>query len=64
VGEALFPEAVSPVTFGNALALLLREDVLRCEGNPLRSTARFEPGPHWADLQRLRGRVAGALSSR
>jgi len=64
VGEALFPEAVSAVTFGNALALLLREDVLRCEGNPLRSTARFEPGPHWADLQRLRGRVAGALSSR
>ena len=64
IGEAHFPESESPVTFQNALALLLREDVLRCEENPLRPDARFEPGPRWEQLEGLRQRVAGALVSR
>ncbi len=64
IGEAHFPESESPVTFQNALALLLREDVLRCEENPLRPDARFEPGPRWEQLEGLRERVAGALVSR
>ncbi len=64
VGEARFPESSSPVTFQNALSLLLQEDVLRCEGNPLRPDARFEPGPSWEQFGLLRERVAAALASR
>ncbi|MCZ6713836.1 MAG: 1-acyl-sn-glycerol-3-phosphate acyltransferase [Deltaproteobacteria bacterium] len=64
VGEARFPESSSPVTFQNALSLLLQEDVLCCEGNPLRPDACFGPGPRWEQLGLLRERVAVALASR
>ena len=64
VGEARFPEAVSPVTFQNTLALLLREKVLRCDGSPLKPGTRFEPGPRWDEFKNLSGRVASALATR
>jgi glycerol-3-phosphate O-acyltransferase len=64
VGEVCLPEAVSPVTLQNALALLVQEDVLCCEGRPTRPNTRFEPGPRWEHLHMLRKRVAGVLGSR
>jgi glycerol-3-phosphate O-acyltransferase len=64
LGEVHLPEAVSPVTLQNALALLVQEDVLCCEGRLNRPNTRFEPGPRWEHLQTLRKRVAGALGSR
>jgi glycerol-3-phosphate O-acyltransferase len=64
LGEATFPESVSPITFGNALDLLLSEGVLLCEDNPNKAQTRFRPGPQWPRLQELRVRLAEGLESR
>ncbi len=63
-GEALHAEANSSITQGNVLSLLLADGVLRCDGNPARPDAVFEPGPSFADLGALRARVAAALETR
>ncbi|MFQ5514121.1 MAG: 1-acyl-sn-glycerol-3-phosphate acyltransferase [Myxococcota bacterium] len=64
LGEAHHPEAIAPTTIANALALLLAEKVLVCEGNPNQATAIFRPGPRWSHLSELRHLVARALGSR
>ena len=63
LGEARYPEAVSRVTFGNALGLLHEESVLICEGALTRAETVFAPGPRWDRLPSLLGRVAATLSS-
>ncbi len=64
LGESSYPEGVSPVTFGNALVLLVQEKVLHCEGALHQPTAQFSPGPRWDHLKELRRRLAGVLQSR
>ena len=65
LGEVELPEANNPVTFGNALDLLIRRGVLAVaaraadRGGPL-----LGPGPEWAQLDPLRERLATALRPR
>ena len=74
LGETLLPEANNPITFGNALDLLIRRGVLaaasvaqRAEGERRPSGGRdplFGRGPEWPELERLRERLATALRPR
>ncbi len=63
LGEARFPEAISPVTAGNALTLLVQDSVLACEGSPTRSEAKFRPGERWDELSQRQLRLAQALQT-
>ena len=63
VGEALYRESICPTTFQNALALLLREGVLSCDGNPRSPSALLASGPNRALLAGFSARLAAALPS-
>jgi hypothetical protein len=66
LGEVELPEANNPVTFGNALDLLIQRGVLASISRP--GVERREPllgrGPGWAELASLRERLATALRAR
>ena len=65
LGEVGRPEASNPITFANAVELLVRRRVLvRNEAQPARERARdaaFERGPEFDELPALRDRLATAL---
>ena len=65
LGEVGRPEASNPVTFANAIDLLVRRGVLaRGEPGPGRERARdtlYERGPAFDELPALRDRLASAL---
>ena len=63
LGEARFPEGISPVTAGNALALLVQDSILACEGSPTRREAKFRPGERWDELPQRQLRLAQALQT-
>lgn len=63
LGEARYPEAVCPVTLGNAFALLLEWAVLSVDGNPRAADALVSQGSAWSRLAPLRERVARVLES-
>ncbi len=63
LGEARFPEGVCPIAAGNALALLVQERILSCDGPPLRQDARFTPGERWNELRDLELRLAQDLQT-
>jgi len=63
LGEAGLPEAQNPVTFGNAVDLLIRRGILAA-AEPTGGDRRDPPfgrGPAWAELSGLRERLATAL---
>jgi hypothetical protein len=67
VGEAERDEAVNPTTVGNALDLLLRDEVLvRVETPSGRGSSdrHYGQGERWDALEALRARLAGALAER
>ncbi|MEM7412490.1 MAG: 1-acyl-sn-glycerol-3-phosphate acyltransferase [Myxococcota bacterium] len=65
LGEAGMPEASNPVTFGNAVDLLLRRGILAAaEGAPTARDPLYERGPQWDQLAALREQLATALPSR
>jgi hypothetical protein len=65
LGEVGRPEASNPITFANAIDLLVRRGVLvRGEAGPGRERARdtlYERGPAFDELPALRDRLASAL---
>ncbi|TMA32126.1 MAG: hypothetical protein E6J87_13750 [Deltaproteobacteria bacterium] len=63
LGETGLPEANNPVTFANAVDLLIRRGVL-AETGPDRRDPMLGHGPEWAELERLRERLATALRPR
>ena len=63
LGEARFPEAISPVTASNALTLLVKESVLSSDGSPTRREAKFRPGERWDELPQRQLRLARALQT-
>lgn len=63
LGEVERDEAWSPVTFRNALGVLVRRGILTRTRGPGRETG-YGPGPAFEDLAPLRERLAGALGSR
>ncbi len=62
LGDVRRPEGWNPVTFKNALELLVRRDVLRTVSGPDRETA-YEPGSSFRELAALRARLAAELPS-
>jgi hypothetical protein len=66
LGEAERPEAANPITFQNALDLLVRRGVLeRRRGGEGAASSRetlYVRGPAFEDLRALRERLAAALS--
>jgi len=64
LGEALCPEADCPITAGNALSLLIEEDVLECDGNPRLPDAELRRAPGEPRLEELRAALAQGLASR
>jgi glycerol-3-phosphate O-acyltransferase len=69
LGEIELPEANSAVTFGNAVELFLRREILApVAAGERRGSDRREPllgrGPAWAELAVLRERLATALRAR
>ncbi len=67
LGEVRCPEASNPVTFGNALELMLALRILAPvaqEGGKERREETFGPGEAFEDLSALRERLATALSAR
>jgi len=64
LGEVELPEANNPVTFGNALDLLIRRGVLAQADGPDRRDAIYGRGPAWSELAPLRERLATALRPR
>ena len=60
------PEAHNPVTFGNAVDLLIRRGILApadtASGD--RRDPPFGRGPSWSELPALRERLATALHAR
>jgi glycerol-3-phosphate O-acyltransferase len=63
LGEVERREAANPITFGNAIELMLRRGVLREEPRRGRETW-LAPGPAVEELARLRARLAEALRAR
>jgi glycerol-3-phosphate O-acyltransferase len=63
LGEIELPEANNPVTFGNALDLLIRRGVLAAvpRSGPDRKDELYGRGPAWSELAPLRERLATAL---
>lgn len=66
LGEIDLPEANNPVTFGNAVDLLIRRGVLAVapRADTDRRDPMFGPGAAWAELAPLRERLATALRAR
>lgn len=68
LGEALRPEAANPVTFQNAIDLLVRRGVLvRRRANDGAGSSReatYERGPAFDELRPLRERLAAAIAPR
>ena len=63
LGEVRRREAANPVTFGNAVELLVRRGILaRTHGEEGRDVT-FQRGPAFDDLTALRERLATALSA-
>ncbi len=68
LGELSRPEASNPVTFANALDLLVRRGMLERETvqapRERRPTVLYRPGPAFDDLGSLRAKLAAALAGR
>ena len=64
LGEADRPEADNPVTFANAVDLLVRSRILEPAPEAPRGEDAFVRGEAFGDLQALRERLATALSAR
>ncbi|MCC6641371.1 MAG: 1-acyl-sn-glycerol-3-phosphate acyltransferase [Deltaproteobacteria bacterium] len=68
LGEATRPEAASPITFQNAIDLLVRRGVLErrkgSEGGGAPRDVVVQRGPAFDDLRALRERLAAALAAR
>jgi glycerol-3-phosphate O-acyltransferase len=66
LGEAAVPEAHNPVTFGNAVDLLIRRGILApaAASDGDRRDPPFGRGPSWPELAALRERLAAALHAR
>ena len=65
VGEAHYPEGRCPVAAANALDRLVREEILAAAApKGAKGGAGYVPGPRFAALEALRGRLAAALASR
>ena len=66
LGEIELPEANNPVTFGNALDLLIRRGVLAAapRPGPEHRDPLYGRGPAWSELAKLRERLATALRPR
>jgi glycerol-3-phosphate O-acyltransferase len=68
LGEIGLPEANNPVTFANALDLLIRRGVLAAVPRTGTGVDRRDPlfgrGPAWSELEPLRERLATALRPR
>ncbi len=64
LGEAGRPEADNPVTFANAVDLLVRSRILEPAPEAPRGQDAFVRGEAFGDLQALRERLATALSAR
>jgi glycerol-3-phosphate O-acyltransferase len=68
LGETRLPEAANPVTFGNAVDVMLSRDVLQevsaGEGAEGKGEARYARGEAFDELRGLRERLAAALSAR
>ncbi len=63
IGEVHRTEGWNPVTFRNALDLLVRRGIVERQAAEGRGEARFAPGEARGDLPVLLGRLAGALGS-
>ncbi len=63
LGEARHSESVCPITLGNALQLLIEEEVVTAEGNPRSPDTVFEPGPQFAALSAFEERVSAGFAS-
>ena len=62
---AVRPRACDPVTFGNALDLLIHRGVIVRRGQPAaRRERRFRKGPRFEELEPLRERLAAARATR
>jgi len=64
IGEARYPEGRCPVAIANALERLVHEGILAPAPRAPKGGAGFVPGPRFAALDALRGRLAAALASR
>jgi glycerol-3-phosphate O-acyltransferase len=64
MGEVERREASNPVTFGNALDLMLRRGVIQRRDPEKGKDPLLEPGPAFDELAGLRERLAGALTAR
>ena len=64
LGEADFPEADNGGALDNALALLVADGILVCDGTLRGDDARLRPGPRFEQLRGRSDRLAGALGSR
>ena len=68
LGHVGLPEAANPVSFGNAVDLLLSramlEEVREETGAAERREPRYAPGTAFEDLRALTERLAAALSAR
>ena len=65
LGEAAMPEASNPVTFGNAVDLLLRRGILSpVESEEGAREPSYEQGPDWHRLAELQDQLATALAAR
>jgi len=68
LGQVGLPEAANPVSFGNAVDLLLSramlEEVREEKGAAERREPRYAPGKAFEDLRALTERLAAALSAR
>jgi glycerol-3-phosphate O-acyltransferase len=65
LGETRLPEAANPVTFGNAIDVLLGRGMLReVSGGEGTREARYARGEAFDELRGLRERLAAALSAR
>jgi glycerol-3-phosphate O-acyltransferase len=62
LGEVRRPEGWNPVTFRNALDLMLERGVLKTAPGSEREPA-YEPGPAFAELAPLRARLAAELAA-
>jgi glycerol-3-phosphate O-acyltransferase len=66
LGEVVLTESSNPITFANAIELLVHRGVLvrETEAGPGRREKRYARGPAFGELPELRGRLATALGDR
>jgi len=58
LGEARHSESVCPITLGNALQLLIEEQIVSTDGNPRAADTLFEPGLQFLKLRALVERLS------